>query len=156
MTSFVYGRHYTSFYQVESLEISVSLVVKQLRTTFLHWIQQFLSLFPFLSPINAIHMLSFHFLNVNFNIIFHVQMSQVTCSFQNIRLKFSVNFLCPVRFIHFDLFIVSYPGRPESRFRDAGQYLTVTASPFNVLLETFGSAVVKLAVLLSLSAAVAQ
>jgi len=119
-------------------------------------IHEILSLFPIFSPINAIHMLSSHFLNVNFNIIIHVQKFQVTCSFQNIRLKFSVNFLCPVRFIHFDLFIVSYPGRPESRFRDAGQYLTVTASPFNVLLETFGSAVVKLAVLLSLSAAVAQ
>ena len=83
-------------------------------------------------------------------------MSQVDCSVQNMRLKLSVNFLCPVLFIHFDLFIVSYPGRPESRFRDAGQYLTVTASPFNVLLETLGGAVVKLAVLLSLSAAVAQ
>jgi len=83
-------------------------------------------------------------------------MSQVTCSFQNIRLKFSVSFLCPVRFIIFYLFIVSYPERPESRFRDAGQYLTVTAPPFNVSLETFGGAVVKLAVLLSLYAAVAQ
>ena len=83
-------------------------------------------------------------------------MSQLACSFQNIRLKLSMNYLCPVLFIHFDLFILSYPGRPESRFRDAGQYLTVTASPFDVLLETFGGAVVKLAVLLSLSAAVAQ
>ena len=83
-------------------------------------------------------------------------MFQVACSSQNIRLKLSVNYLCPVLFIHFDLFIVSYPGRPESRFRDAGQYLTVTASPFKVLLETFSGVVVKLAVLLSLSAAVAQ
>ena len=83
-------------------------------------------------------------------------MSQMACSFQNIRLKLSGNYLCPVLFIHFDPFILSDPGRPESRFRDAGHYLTVTASPFKVLLETFGGAVVKLAVLLSLSAAVAQ
>jgi len=67
-----------------------------------------------------------------------------------------VSFLCPVRFISIYLFILSYPGRPESRFRDAGQYLTVTAPPFNVSLETFGDAVVKLDVLLSLYAAVAQ
>ena len=46
--------------------------------------------------------------------------------------------------------------RPKNRFRYAGQYLTVTAFPFSVLLETFGSPVVKLAVLLSLSAAAAQ
>ena len=83
-------------------------------------------------------------------------MSQVACSVKNIRLKLSVNYLCPVLFIHFDLFIVSYPARPESRFRDAGQHLTVNASPFNVLFESFSGAVVKLAVLLSLSAAVAQ
>jgi len=61
-------------------------------------------------------------------------MFQVTCSFQNIRLKFCVSFLCP----------------------DAGQYVTVNAPQFNVSLDTFGGAVVKLDVLLSLYAAVAQ
>jgi hypothetical protein len=80
----------------------------------------------------------------------------VAISFQNLGLKFSVNLLCPVHFIIFYLFIVAYPGRPEIRFKYAGQYVTVTVFPFSVLLETFGSAVVKLAVLLLLSAAVAQ
>jgi hypothetical protein len=83
-------------------------------------------------------------------------MSQVASYFQNIGLKFSGNLICPVHFIHFILFIVAYPERLESPFRYAWQYLTVTAFPFSVLLETFGSPVVKLAVLLSLSAAAAQ
>ena len=36
-------------------------------------------------------------------------MSQLACSFQNTGLKFSVNFLCPVRSIIFVLFVVAYP-----------------------------------------------
>jgi hypothetical protein len=55
--------------------------------------------------------------------------------------------LCPFHYFCFVYCNISW--RPESSFRDAGQYVTVTAFPFSVLLETFVSAVVKLAVLLS-------
>ena len=133
---------------------------QNLPTSFLPRIYKFLPQFSILSHIYiyAVPILASHFSNVNFNMKLHVQMSQVANYFQNIGLKFSGNFICPVHFIHFSLFIVAYRECLESRFRYAGQYeyFTVTAFPFSVLLETFGSAVVKLAVLLSFSAAAAQ
>ena len=151
MISFVYGTHYTSFNQADSFARCLLLFLeKKMPSSFPHWTHKILSPFPILSQINICSTYPhISLLDCGFEYYNPCLDVPVGLFLPKYRTKIFCEFPVPCPFHYFCFVCFSVSCRPKSRFRDAGQYLTVTAFPFSVLLETFDSAVFKLAVLFS-------